>query len=110
MERLREVFAEVRRVLAGDGTLWLNIGDSLQRRGQPVPGRGAGPGDRDGWPVPGCTRTGAIRPGAAAKNMLGMPWRLAFALQDDGWILRNDIVWHKPNAMPETVADRLNTR
>jgi DNA modification methylase len=79
VERMRGVFAEVRRVLADDGTLWLNIGDSYARQG-------------------------------GAKNLLGIPWRVAFALQDDGWILRNDIIWHKPNAMPESVADRLSKR
>ena len=65
---------------------------------------------------PGCTPTSAstspptARPGCSAKNLLGLPWRVAFALQDDGWILRNAIVWHKPNAMPESVRDRLNCR
>lgn len=70
------VFHEARRVLADDGTLWLNLGDSYD----------------------------------SAKNLLGIPWRVAFALQDDGWILRNDIIWHKSNAMPESVTDRLSNR
>jgi DNA modification methylase len=73
VETLRTLFAELRRVLADGGTLWLNIGDSY------------GP----------------------CKNLMGMPWRVALALQEDGWILRNAIVWHKPNAMPESVRDRL---
>ena len=67
-----EVFREVRRVLADDGTLWLNLGDSY----------------------------------GAAKQLLGVPWRVALALQDDGWCLRQDIIWHKPNPMPESVRDR----
>ena len=67
-----EVFREVRRVLADDGTLWLNLGDSY----------------------------------GAAKQLIGIPWRVAFALQEDGWYLRQDIIWHKPNPMPESVRDR----
>jgi DNA modification methylase len=119
VETMRAVFAEVRRVLADDGTLWLNIGDSYSRaqesnvaqtKNKPVAyplhskvgsndGR-LGRGDRPG------SRTG----GLPVKNLLGIPWRTAFALQDDGWTLRNDIIWSKPNAMPESVTDRLSTR
>ena len=93
---------EARRVLADDGTCWLNLGDSYS----------AG----SGGARPACTPTSArtwpagSTPGMAAKNLLGLPWRVALALQDDGWILRNAIVWHKPNAMPESVRDRLNCR
>lgn len=76
VETMRAVFAEVRRVLADDGALWLNLGDSY------------GP----------------------SKQLQGIPWRVAFALQDDGWILRNEIIWSKPNAMPESVRDRLGNR
>lgn len=68
------VFREARRVLAKDGTVWLNLGDSY--------GHG--------------------------KQLLGIPWRVVFALQDDGWTLRNEVIWHKPNAMPESVTDRLS--
>ena len=78
------VFREARRVLADDGTLWLNLGDSYA--------------------------SSAKGSGGTGKNLLGIPWRVAFALQDDGWILRNDIIWHKPNAMPESVTDRLSNR
>lgn len=67
-----DVFREVRRVLADDGTLWLNLGDSYGKK----------------------------------KQLLGIPWRVAFALQADGWYLRQDIIWHKPNPMPESVTDR----
>lgn len=118
VETMRAVFAEVRRVLADDGTLWLNLGDSYVS----VPGSGkqGATGElasrtiaqvRDSKAARGNT---ARRPpsvaGLVPKNLLGMPWRVAFALQDDGWILRNRIVWHKPNAMPESVTDRLSSR
>ncbi len=109
VEALRLVFAEVRRVLAADGTCWLNLGDSYYS------GRG-NPGPNSADPKQGARRFGARsldRPGQAwskPKNLLGIPWRVAFALQDDGWILRNDIIWNKPNAMPESVTDRLSTR
>ncbi len=106
VERMRQVFAEVRRVLADDGTLWLNIGDSYSgiRGGeQPQPQTKNAYADAD---TPSTFRgKGAVR-----KNLLGIPWRTAFTLQDDGWILRNAIVWHKPNAMPESVTDRLASR
>lgn len=72
IQKLVDVFREVRRVLRDDGTLWVNIGDSWSKN----------------------------------KQLMGIPWRLAFALQDDGWYLRQDIIWNKPNAMPESVRDR----
>lgn len=113
---LVEVFREVRRVLADDGTVWLNLGDSYVS----VPGKQGQSGEfaprtiaqvRDGKAAAGNT---ARRPpsvdGLQPKNLLGIPWRVAFALQDDGWTLRNDIIWSKPNAMPESVTDRLSTR
>ena len=103
VDRMADVFAEARRVLADDGTLWLNLGDSYatQRSGDGTTKRSDKKGAAAAAPV--------SRP-ANAKNLLGIPWRVAFALQDDGWILRNEIVWHKPNAMPESVCDRLSTR
>lgn len=109
VENIRALFAELRRVLADDGTLWLNLGDSYYSgRGNP------GPNADDRKNV---TRCGWVRPvdrtgqgWAKPKDLLGIPWRVAFALQDDGWALRNDIIWHKPNAMPESVADRLSGR
>lgn len=106
VEALRAVFAEVRRVLANDGTLWLNLGDSYQSTGGTT---GAGPNATVGSTLrqaTGRTRPSRVMP---PKNLLGIPWRVAFALQDDGWILRNAVVWHKPNAMPESVRDRLST-
>jgi site-specific DNA-methyltransferase (cytosine-N4-specific) len=108
VETMRALFAELRRVLADDGTCWLNVGDSYAVNGTLVNSPNA---NRDG------TRdTKAIRDrieradGIAPKNLLGIPWRVAFALQDDGWILRNAIIWSKPNAMPESVRDRLSGR
>jgi len=123
VQALTSVFEQVRRVLADDGTLWLNIGDSYVSNGGAAlpPGHGSRlPGSK---PVHGLQGTHPrVRPEAEAphkfgkwgrdwglpvKNLLGLPWRLAFALQDAGWILRNDIIWQKPNAMPESVTDRL---
>lgn len=108
VDTMRALFAELRRVLADDGTLWLNIGDSYATyagdRGQSATGF-----SKNG-PMPGAPSGAGLSGDRPAKNMLGIPWRLAFALQDDGWILRNAIVWHKPNAMPESVRDRLAGR
>jgi site-specific DNA-methyltransferase (adenine-specific) len=100
LNRLRTVFSEAKRVLREDGTFWLNIGDGYTS------------GNR-GWRAPdkkNRARAMETRPatpeGLKPKDLLGIPWRLAFALQEDGWFLRADIVWHKPNAMPESVRDR----
>lgn len=111
VETMRAVFAEVRRVLADDGTLWLNLGDSYARQG----GAGRGGGSMlQGRKHGSAQETKSLRrrkPGITLgdKNLLGIPWRVAFALQDDGWILRSDVIWHKPNAMPESVKDRMST-
>ncbi len=80
VEKMVEVFREVRRVLRDDGTLWLNLGDCYAR-------------SRSAW-------------GLKPKDLVGIPWRVAFALQADGWYLRSDIIWAKPNPMPESVRDR----
>ena len=102
VERMVEVFREVRRVLKDDGTLWLNLGDSFAcakgsgGKSSFLQSRNAGSRDK------GHTYTGGLPP----KNLVGIPWRVAFALQADGWILRSDIIWHKPNPMPESVTDR----
>jgi DNA modification methylase len=102
--RLVEVFREVRRVLRADGTLWLNLGDTYSA------GK-CGRGDVGNIVAGHQTRTNGSgvkpvqRPGVA-KQLLGVPWRVAFALQADGWILRQDIIWAKPNPMPESVKDR----
>jgi DNA modification methylase len=121
VERLRVLFAEVRRVLADDGTLWLNLGDSYSTR-KVVRDSSHQPGfhpcrlDHDtigkSW-AQNAAEGNARMPAASGlpeKNLLGVPWRVAFALQDDGWILRNAVIWNKPNAMPESVTDRLSTR
>ena len=104
VETMRALFSELRRVLADDGTLWLNIGDSysggLRGTYDDFGGKTGGRGVNKSRPMSGL-------PG---KNLLGIPWRVAFALQDDGWILRNAIIWNKPNAMPESVTDRLSGR
>lgn len=107
--RLVEVFTEVRRVLADDGTLWLNLGDSYSGAAGPpedqtINARRDGTGDQKRRAM-GAKR---LRKGGtlAAKNLLGIPWRTAFALQDDGWILRSDNIWAKRNFMPESVTDR----
>jgi DNA modification methylase len=101
VETLRSVFREAWRVLADDGTCWLNLGDCYSE------GRTT-PAGLHGYPGRGLITGHA--PAVAAKNLLGMPWRVAFALQDDGWILRNAIIWHKPNAMPQSVRDRMSNR
>ena len=101
IDTLVEVFREVRRVLRPDGTLWLNLGDSFNGSG------GAGgdysPGGlKEGQPKYPGRKVSGLKP----KDLIGVPWRVAFALQDDGWWLRSDIIWEKGNCMPESVTDR----
>lgn len=105
VEVMRQVFSEAHRVLAADGTLWLNLGDSYisgptgTRRSSGLMGTPnsantrEGMGEKRGWGLPG-------------KSLMGIPWRVAFALQGDGWILRQEIIWFKPNAMPTSARDR----
>jgi DNA modification methylase len=104
------VFREVRRVLRDDGTLWLNLGDSYAGSWG-ARGRGEGTNAarpdleaKHGTDAPG--RNGFDAMGIKPKDLIGIPWRVAFALQADGWFLRQDIIWHKPNPMPESVTDR----
>lgn len=113
--KLVEVFREVRRLLRDDGTLWLNLGDSYGGSWGNYGGKNRGAGKQraivSGSRVPNEAwdeRTAFIPAGAKlpSKQLLGIPWRVAFALQADGWILRQDIIWHKPNPMPESVRDR----
>ncbi|PWC10525.1 DNA-methyltransferase [Brenneria corticis] len=100
------VFRETRRVLRDDGTLWLNIGDSYAGTG--------GRGPQSGKAFKGrarqretITRAARVRgPGLKEKDLVGIPWMLAFALRADGWYLRQEIIWHKTNPMPESVTDR----
>jgi DNA modification methylase len=109
--KLVEVFREVRRVLRKDGTLWLNLGDSYANGlGGPPSlsstlngGRGVGPNEKVAQLKP--LRKGTAE-GLKPKDLCGIPWRVAFALQADGWYLRSDIIWSKPNPMPESVTDR----
>jgi DNA modification methylase len=94
--KMVQVFREVRRVLKADGTLWLNLGDSYSAgSNNPSPKHAS---DNVGM----MRRMGELAP----KNLVGIPWRVAFALQADGWYLRSDIIWSKPNPMPESVTDR----
>ena len=103
--KLVGLFREVRRVLRDDGTLWLNLGDSYAaNRSYQVPSTKGGAKHGDGQSVGGKGST--IPSGLKQKDLLGIPWRVAFALQADGWYLRQDIIWHKPNPMPESVRDR----
>ncbi len=99
------VFREVWRVLRDDGTLWLNMGDSYNagRNGGWAGGKKSGFQQVDERYQP---RSGANAPGLKPKDLCGIPWRVALALQADGWYLRQDIIWHKPNPMPESVTDR----
>jgi len=100
INNLVKIFNQVKRIIHDDGLLWLNIGDGYTS------------GNR-GWRAPdkkNPARAMDIRPdtpkGLKPKDLLGIPWHLAFALQKEGWYLRSDIIWHKPNAMPESVKDR----
>ncbi len=109
VERMVGVFREVRRVLRDDGTLFLNLGDSYSTIGgsNASADRQINTGQRaqvDAGAVPDRCRSGVA--GYKPKDLLGMPWRVAFALQADGWWLRSDIIWAKPNPMPESVTDR----
>lgn len=101
------VLREVRRVLRDDGTLWLNLGDSYARN--PAKGQHK-PGDSGKqaylYDTGGGRASCTSKTGLADKQLIGIPWRVAFALQADGWYLRQDIIWQKPNAMPESVTDR----
>jgi DNA modification methylase len=103
VQKLIEVFREVRRVLKDDGTLWLNLGDSYN-------GASANRTGQNGYDDGRTNRTSRFSTGGIdglkPKDLIGIPWRVAFALQADGWYLRQDIIWHKPNPMPESVTDR----
>ena len=98
-----DVFREVRRVLRDDGTLWLNLGDSYASSGGE---RTYGSSDNGTGRGPGTKRHDVPSSGLKPKDLVGIPWRVAFALQADGWYLRSDIIWSKPNPMPESVTDR----
>ncbi len=100
LAHLVEVFREVRRVLRDDGTLWLNAGDCYTSGNRTWRDR-----DRKN-PARGMSYRPPTPFGLKPKDLIGVPWRLALALQADGWYLRSDIIWHKPNCQPESVKDR----
>lgn len=106
--KLVDVFREVRRVLRDDGTLWLNLGDSYAGSGKGSAAYPEHAGDKQGSNkgTVGCRKITAVHYDREPKNLLGIPWRVAFALQADGWYLRSDIIWAKTNPMPESVKDR----
>lgn len=108
VDKMVAVFKEVRRVLRDDGTLWLNLGDSYNGRGKAGNGEYQNKHTEFGKPSVHKERFGVptniknLKP----KDLVGIPWMVAFALRADGWYLRQDIIWHKPNPMPESVTDR----
>jgi DNA modification methylase len=115
LAKMVEVFGEVRRVLKSTGTLWLNLGDSYSTHSAgkvPEPmkastlNRGLKNTPLEANRVASNVSNLIKKGGLPEKNLLGIPWRVAFALQSSGWILRQDIIWHKPNPMPESVTDR----
>ena len=108
VQSLVNVFREVKRVLKDDGSVWLNLGDSYYNyrpgKGQSYPKQSVSKTNQD---LPAkCNKRGNKLDGLKEKDLVGIPWRVAFALQDDGWYLRQDIIWAKPNPMPESVKDR----
>ncbi len=120
VKKLVTVFREVRRVLAKDGTCWLNLGDSYATGAGKAVSHGGGkegkrwaqrwtPNDTDpsGQKADSLNQPNRMKlPGLKAKEVIGIPWRIAFALQSAGWYLRQDLIWHKPNPKPESVQDR----
>ena len=107
VQKLVEVFREVRRVLKDDGVLWLNLGDSYAGGGGHSPNAPSSATSKSGK-YGMALKEGGIKPkgDVKAKDLVGIPWMVAFALRADGWYLRSDIIWHKPNPMPESVTDR----
>lgn len=107
INKLAEIFHEVKRVMKSDGTLWLNIADSYAGSSK---GKGAAPRGKQatnkGSLINEYLQVNYSGNGIKAKDMIGIPWMLAFALRKDGWYLRSDIIWHKTNAMPNPVKDR----
>ena len=105
IDNMVRVFRLVRELLTDDGTLWVNIGDSYARTGGDSSQKGRHWDGRENNPITGHNRY-ASDIGLKQKDLIGIPWMLAFALREDGWYLRQDIIWHKPNPMPESVRDR----
>ena len=108
IDQLVSVFKEVRNVLTDDGTLWINLGDSYYNyrpgKGQSYPKQSVSKTNQD-LPTQ-CNKRGNKLKGLKEKDLIGIPWMFAFAMRSDGWYLRQDIIWHKPNPMPESVRDR----
>ncbi|MEW6572268.1 MAG: site-specific DNA-methyltransferase [Bacillota bacterium] len=104
LNKLAGVFNEVKRVLTPDGTLWLNIGDGYTSGGRTY--RAPDKKTDNGRVVRGLPFRPPTPQGLKPKDLLGMPWRIAFRLQQEGWYLRADIIWYKPNVLPESVKDR----
>lgn len=103
VKKMVDVFMEVRRVLKKDATLWLNLGDSYAAGGN---GGGTKKQDSNRGTIALKGKIKKAPPGLKQKDIVGIPWMVAFALRSDGWYLRQDIIWHKPNPMPESVTDR----
>ena len=99
--KLVNLFREAKRILRDNGVLWLNLGDSYAGSG-----KGGQPSMYSQHWEPAYGNKGLVYPGLSAKQLVGIPWRVALALQEDGWILRSDVIWHKSNCMPESVKDR----
>ena len=113
VEKMVVIFRELKRILSGDGTLWLNLGDSYgSGRGDTYSGFNeryngtGGAGSKQNMTLSDKIRSHERTTNLRPKNLVGIPWRVAFALQADGWYLRSDIIWSKPNPMPESVTDR----
>jgi DNA modification methylase len=111
VENMVMVFREVRRILRDDGTVWLNLGDSYARNGGGVESKmnsidKMGVGQKATYLAGAMQTINKVPFGLKSKDLVGIPWRVALALQADGWWLRQDIIWHKPNPMPESVEDR----
>lgn len=110
VKSLVEIFSEVKRVLKPEGTLWVNIGDSYAggggANGIPEDWGSISMNNRQKHPNHNDPKRNLKKIGYKKKDLMGIPWLLAFALQKDGWYLRQDIIWHKPNPMPESVTDR----
>ncbi len=106
-DRLVEVFRAVHRVLREDGVLWVNLGDTYSESGRGVQGKHGLMADRSVAAARQLARKGRSPPrGMKPKDLVGIPWLVAFALRADGWYLRSDVIWHKSNPMPESVTDR----
>lgn len=109
IQKLVDVFREVRRVMKDDGTLWVNIGDSYagsMKGGAQFPDNAMNYKQGTNWGTLGKATLVKQYTGCKPKDLIGIPWLLAFALRSDGWYLRQDIIWSKPSVMPESVRDR----